>query len=80
MVHSQNVSKRYKTSGLQKRLIRQVYKNSSKTFAKNIHILYLWKFAGSVAAKAVNREDKRCRRYRDRDFGISGKSRRYRDR
>ena len=50
MVHSQNVSKRYKTSGLQKRLIRQVYKNSSKTFAKNIHILYLWKFAGSVAA------------------------------
>jgi hypothetical protein len=30
--------------------------------------------------KAVNREDKRCRRYRDRDFGISGKSRRYRDR
>ena len=31
-------------------------------------------------AKAVNREDKRCRRYRDRDFGISGKSRRYRDR
>jgi hypothetical protein len=33
-----------------------------------------------VTSKAVNREDKRCRRYRDRDFGISGKSRRYRDR
>ncbi len=33
-----------------------------------------------LSLKAVNREDKRCRRYRDRDFGISGKSRRYRDR
>ena len=33
-----------------------------------------------LRSKAVNREDKRCRRYRDRDFGISGKSRRYRDR
>jgi hypothetical protein len=45
--------KRYKTfetSGLQKRLKRQVYKYSSKTFVKNINILYLWKFAGSVAA------------------------------
>ncbi len=33
-----------------------------------------------ITGKAVNREDKRSRRYRGRDFGISGKSRRYRDR
>ena len=46
----QNVTKRFKTSSLQKRLKRQVYKYSSKTFVKNINILYLRKFAGSVAA------------------------------
>jgi hypothetical protein len=40
----------------------------------------LVKYNDGEEGKAVNREDKRCRRYRDRDFGISGKSRRYRDR
>jgi hypothetical protein len=30
--------------------------------------------------KAVNREDKRSRRYRDRDFAKFERSRRYRDR
>ncbi len=39
-------------------------------------------FAGlqSDMAKAVNREDKRSRRYRDRDFAKFERSRRYRDR
>ena len=32
------------------------------------------------ATKAVNREDKRSRRYRDRDFAKFERSRRYRDR
>ncbi len=31
-------------------------------------------------SKAVNPEDKRSRRYRDRDFAKSERSRRYRDR
>ena len=31
-------------------------------------------------SKAVNREDKRSRRYRDRDFAKFERSRRYRDR
>ncbi len=43
-------------------------------------IQYFQKFIYPVMGKAVNREDKRSRRYRGRDFGISGKSRRYRDR
>jgi hypothetical protein len=33
-----------------------------------------------VTSKAVNREDKRSRRYRDRDFAKFERSRRYRDR
>jgi hypothetical protein len=33
-----------------------------------------------VLNKAVNREDKRSRRYRDRDFAKFERSRRYRDR
>jgi len=33
-----------------------------------------------TALKAVNREDKRSRRYRDRDFAKFERSRRYRDR
>ncbi len=33
-----------------------------------------------MATKAVNREDKRSRRYRDRDFAKFERSRRYRDR
>ncbi len=33
-----------------------------------------------VIAKAVNREDKRSRRYRGRDFAKFERSRRYRDR
>ena len=35
---------------------------------------------GGVAAKAVNRGDKRSRRYRDRDFAKFERSRRYGDR
>ncbi len=34
----------------------------------------------SCRSKAVNREDKRSRRYRDRDFAKFERSRRYRDR
>jgi hypothetical protein len=34
----------------------------------------------SLVSKAVNREDKRSRRYRDRDFVKFERSRRYRDR
>jgi hypothetical protein len=34
----------------------------------------------SGVSKAVNREDKRSRRYRDRDFAKIERSRRYRDR
>jgi hypothetical protein len=33
-----------------------------------------------IVYKAVNREDKRSRRYRDRDFAKFERSRRYRDR
>ncbi len=33
-----------------------------------------------LTSKAVNREDKRSRRYRDRDFAKFERSRRYRDR
>jgi hypothetical protein len=33
-----------------------------------------------ITGKAVNREDKRSRRYRDRDFAKFERSRRYRDR
>ena len=33
-----------------------------------------------VLTKAVNREDKRSRRYRDREFAKFERSRRYRDR
>ncbi len=33
-----------------------------------------------LVAKAVNREDKQSRRYRDRDFAKFERSRRYRDR
>jgi hypothetical protein len=33
-----------------------------------------------AGTKAVNREDKRSRRYRDRDFAKFERSRRYRDR
>ncbi len=33
-----------------------------------------------LMTKAVNREDKRSRRYRDRDFAKFERSRRYRDR
>ncbi len=34
----------------------------------------------AAVTKAVNREDKRSRRYRDRDFAKFERSRRYRDR
>jgi hypothetical protein len=34
----------------------------------------------TLGTKAVNREDKRSRRYRDRDFAKFERSRRYRDR
>jgi hypothetical protein len=34
----------------------------------------------TLVIKAVNREDKRSRRYRDRDFAKIERSRRYRDR
>ncbi len=34
----------------------------------------------AIWGKAVNREDKRSRRYRDRDFAKFERSRRYRDR
>ncbi len=34
----------------------------------------------SIGGKAVNREDKRSRRYRDRDFAKFERSRRYGDR
>ncbi len=37
-------------------------------------------FLISREVKAVNREDKRSRRYRDRDFAKFERSRRYRDR
>jgi hypothetical protein len=37
-------------------------------------------FLKSYMTKAVNREDKRSRRYRDRDFAKFERSRRYRDR
>ncbi len=38
------------------------------------------KLSQAVSDKAVNREDKRSRRYRDRDFAKFERSRRYRDR
>ncbi len=37
-------------------------------------------FLHCTVSKAVNREDKRSRRYRDRDFPKFERSRRYRDR
>ncbi len=52
-----------------------------------LHILFiaqsqdsLYHFLCSVVIKAVNREDKRSRRYRDRDLAKFERSRRYRDR
>jgi hypothetical protein len=42
---------------------------------------YIYRLIQSyIDTKAVNREDKRSRRYRDRDFAKSERSRRYRDR
>jgi hypothetical protein len=38
------------------------------------------KHAQYSTVKAMNREDKRSRRYRDRDFAKFERSRRYRDR
>ncbi len=55
----------------------QVQKNSNM---RNGFPLPKDMFEYSVVYNAVNREDKRSRRYRDRDFAEFERSRRYRDR
>jgi hypothetical protein len=47
---------------------------------KAVNIFLFLDLKVSVVDKAVNREDKRSRRYRDRDFAKIERSRRYRDR
>jgi hypothetical protein len=55
-------------------LILCVKKDTEKPTTTVKHLLQ------GVTTKAVNREDKRSRRYRDRDFAKFERSRRYRDR
>jgi hypothetical protein len=46
-----------------------------------LKVACLWKIGSRENGReAVNREDKRSRRYRDRDFAKFERSRRYRDR
>jgi hypothetical protein len=53
----------------------KINQNTSHSFLlPNCNIMAL------LSAKAVNREDKRSRRYRDRHFAKFERSRRYRDR